>query len=356
MTADTRTIYDVIIIGGGQSALSAAYYLRRTNLKYVLLDSEKNPGGAWQHTWESLSLFSPAQWSSLPGVLMPGGQNYYPTRQETIQYLQDYENKYRFPVVRPVKVSAVEKQGDLFLLTTTAGDYFTKTVISATGIFTHPYVPDIPGMDTFQGTLLHAAQYQEPAPFTGKRVAIVGEGNSGAQILAEVSRVADTIWITRQPPTFLPDNIDGKYLFDAATQQYEAQKQGKVYQRLSLGQIVVVPPVKEARERGVYENALTAFDHFYEEGLGWNGGWKEPADAVIFCTGYKPALEHLEPLGIIQPDGKITTLGTRATGIDGLWLIGYGSWTGFASATLIGVGRTARQTIEELNAYLQEAG
>lgn len=346
-----HTIYDVIIIGGGQSALSAAYFLRRTNLTYLLLDSEVQPGGAWQHTWKSLSLFSPALWSSLPGVLMPGGQHYYPTRLETIQYLQEYESRYKFPIVRPAKVTAVEKKEDLFLLTTTAGDYFAKTVISATGIYTHPVTPDIPGKDIFQGTLLHAAQYVEPEPFTGKRVAVVGEGNSGAQILAEVSKVADTIWVTRKPPEFLPDDIDGKYLFDAATQQYEAQKQGKDYQRLSIGKIVVVPAVKEARERGVYENALPPFDHFYEEGIRWNSGWKEPVDAIIFCTGYKPALEHLTPLGIIQPDGRIHTQGTRATGMPGLWLMGYGSWTGFASATLIGVGRTARQTITEIAAF-----
>lgn len=349
----SQTIYDVIIIGGGQAALSAAYFLRRTNLNYLLLDSEAQPGGAWQHTWKSLSLFSPALWSSLPGVLMPGGQHYYPTRLETIQYLQAYEARYKFPIVRPVKVMAVQKQEDLFLLTTTAGDYFTKTVISATGIYSHPFTPGIPGSHIFQGTLLHAATYIAPEPFAGKRVAIVGEGNSGAQILAEVSKVADTVWVTRKPPEFLPDDIDGKYLFDAATQQYEAQKQGKDYQRLSIGKIVVVPAVKEARERGVYENPLPPFDQFYEGGLSWNSGWKEPADAVIFCTGYKPALDHLKPLGIMQPDGRIHTQGTRATNMPGVWLMGYGSWTGFASATLIGVGRTARQTVTEITAFFE---
>ncbi|MBO9730670.1 MAG: NAD(P)/FAD-dependent oxidoreductase [Chitinophaga sp.] len=353
MTTAGSTIYDVIIIGGGQTALAAAYYLRRTNFNYLILDSETQPGGAWQHCWASLALFSPAQWSSLPGVLMPGGQHYYPTRGEFLQYLQAYEARYHFPVVRPVKVTAVHKEGDIFELTTTAGNYFAKTVISATGIYTNPYTPQIPGMDVFQGALIHASQYQEPAPFTGLRVAIVGEGNSGAQILAEISQVAETVWITRKPPEFLPDDIDGKDLFDAATQQYKAQQQGKDYQPLSIGKIVMVPSVKEARERGVYENALPPFDHFYEAGLAWSSGWKEPADAVIFCTGYKPALSHLAPLNIIPGDGKIQTQGTRATAVDGLWLMGYGSWTGFASATIIGVGRTARQTITEITDFLQ---
>ncbi|WP_142683598.1 ArsO family NAD(P)H-dependent flavin-containing monooxygenase [Chitinophaga polysaccharea] len=353
MTNERPTIYDVIIIGGGQSALSVAYYLRRTTLKYILLDAATLPAGSWQHAWKSLSLFSPAQWSSLPGVIMPGGQHHYPSRAETIAYLTAYESRYKFPVERPVTVTAVDKREDTFILTTTAGYYYAKAVVSATGTFSNPFIPHIPGTGIFNGTLIHSSQYREPEIFAGKRVAIVGEGNSGAQILAEVSKVAATLWITLQPPRFLPDDIDGKYLFDAATRQYEAKQQGRDYQPPSLGHIVMVPSVKEAKERGVYAHFLPAFDHFYKDGIAWANGQQEAADAIIFCTGFRPALSHLAPLGIIQPDGRIKTNNTKATGINGLWLTGYGSWTGFASATLIGVGRTARQTVEELSSFLQ---
>lgn len=344
--------YDVIIIGGGQSALAVAYYLRRTTLRYLLLDSETYPGGSWQHGWHSLSLFSPALWSSLPGVLMPGGQQYYPSRDETIGYLRAYEDRYQFPVQRPVKVLQVEKQGDGYQLHTTTGVYHSRAVVSATGSFVNPYIPDIPGKNSFRGMILHSSQYQSPELFREQRVAVVGEGNSGAQILADLTPVAETLWITRQPPAFLPDHIDGKYLFDAASMQYEAMQQGKDFQRPSLGHIVMVPAVKAARDRGVYEHYLPAFDFFYKEGIAWNDGKKEIADSVIFCTGFRPALEHLRPLGVIQPNGKINTRGTAAAAIPGLWLVGYGQWTGFASATLIGVGRTARKTVDELTAYL----
>lgn len=63
---------DVVVIGAGQAGLALGYYLRRTALSFVLLDAEERPGGAWQHGGDSLRLFSPAQWSSLPGWLMPG--------------------------------------------------------------------------------------------------------------------------------------------------------------------------------------------------------------------------------------------------------------------------------------------
>jgi cation diffusion facilitator CzcD-associated flavoprotein CzcO len=203
----------------------------------------------------------------------------------------------------------------------------------------------------FKGEILHSAQYQSPERFEGKRVAVVGEGNSGAQILAEVSRITQTIWITQKEPRFLPDHIDGRYLFDAATQVYEAQKTGKQHKPPSLGDIVMVDSVREARARKVFKS-LRPFDHFTEHSLVWADGHEERIDAVIFCTGFRPALRHLDSLDIMTADGKAETVGTKSKSVSGLWFVGYGNWTGFASATLIGVGRSAKTTVEEVTAYI----
>ena len=101
--------FDVVVIGGGQSGLSVGYYLRRTGLSYVIIDDQKEGGGAWLHTWKSLRLFSPAQWSSLPGMIMAGGADYYPTRDVTIEYLKYYETKYNIPIRRPEQVTRRNK-------------------------------------------------------------------------------------------------------------------------------------------------------------------------------------------------------------------------------------------------------
>ena len=343
--------YDVIVIGGGQSGLAVGYYLRRSGLSYVILDQNEQGGGAWIHTWKSLRLFSPAQWSSLPGMIMAGGSDYYPTRDETIEYLKSYESKYNLPVHRAEEVMAVRKDSGLFQVETSKDIYNSKTVVSATGTFNNPYVPDIKGIDRFNGVMIHSSQYTIPDQFAGKRVAIVGEGNSGAQILAEVSNVAETLWITMKEPYFLPDHIDGRYLFDAATQMYEAQKAGKEFKPLSLGDIVMVEPVKDARKRNVL-HSVRPFHHFDHDSLVWSDGRREKVDAVIFCTGFKPALQHLSGLGIVKPDGKVDTIGTKSKLIEGLWLVGYGNWVGFASATLIGVGRSAKKTVEEIQRFV----
>jgi len=345
--------FDVIVIGGGQSGLAVGYYLRRTNLSFIILDKSEQPGGAWQHHWKSLRLFSPAQWSSLPGVIMAGGGNYYPTREETIQYLEEYEQKYQLPVKRPIDVKSITKIEQDFHLQTSHGLYKAKVVVSACGSFDNPFIPQVTGIENFQGKVLHSSQYVTPDEFKDKRVAIVGEGNSGAQILAEVSSVTETIWITQKEPRFLADHIDGRYLFDAASQMYEAKQQGKSYQPPSLGDIVMVPAVKEARERGVLEHSLRPFSSFTVDGLKWDDGHFEKVDAVIFCTGFKSSLVHLSALDVITKEGRVDTEETKAKTMRGLWLVGYGNWTGFASATLIGVGRSARQTVEEIKSFIE---
>jgi thioredoxin reductase len=345
--------FDVIIIGGGQSGLALGYYLRRTGLSYVILDNQREPGGAWLHTWKSLRLFSPAQWSLLPGMIMIGGSDYYPTRDVAIEYLNFYETKYNLPVKRSVNVLNVTKDGEQFKVETSEGIMNSKAVVSATGSFNNPVIPPIEGSSLFKGQILHSSQYQSPEDFIGKRVAIVGEGNSGAQILAEVSKVTGTIWITQKEPRFLPDHIDGRYLFDAATQMYEAQKMGRQYKPPSLGDIVMIDSVKEARARKVLKSKRP-FERFTEDSLIWADGDEEKIDVVIFCTGFKPSLKHLASLNVINEDGKANTEGTKSKKVEGLWLVGYGNWTGFASATLIGVGRSAKKTVDEIKLFLEQ--
>jgi len=326
------------------------YYLRRTGLSFVLLDEQPQPGGAWQHGWDSLHLFSPANASSLPGWLMPQpADNAFPRRNAVIDYLTQYEQRYALPVRRPVQVEGVEVVAGGFVVTTGQGTWQARSVVCATGSWSQPFIPTYLGLDSFKGPQLHSAFYQNATPFAGQRVLVVGGGNSGAQILADVSLVAATTWVTEREPHLLPDEVDGRVLFAQATQRYHAGPAAAVPP--SLGNIVMVDEVKQARARGVLHSVRPPAS-FTTTGVVWADGRAEAFDAIIWCTGFRPALAPLRPLGVVQLDGRVATAGTRATACPGLWLVGYGSWTGFASATLIGVGRTARTTAEEIKAYL----
>jgi putative flavoprotein involved in K+ transport len=351
-----ETIYDTIVIGGGQSALACGYYLSRAKLSYLLLDDQEGPGASWRNYWDSLTLFSPAEFSSLPGWLMPGSKGPFPSREEVIAYLTAYEKRYAIPVERPVQVQEVRYKEGIYEVKSASKTYLARTVISATGTFRKPFIPEIAGATTFKSQQLHSCDYKNPEAFADKRVLIVGGGNSGAQILAEVSKVANTTWVTLDEVTFLPDDVDGRVLFDQASARYYAMQKGQELKasQFHVGNVVMVPPVKEARERGVL-HTVRPFERFYEEGVIWSNGEKEPVDAVIWCTGFGIALDHLACLHLPSSNGKIKVEGTWVEQQQGLWLVGYGNWTGFASATLIGVGRTARQTVTEIKAYLADS-
>ncbi len=346
--------HDVVVIGGGQAGLAVAYYLRRAGLDFVVQDAEERPGGAWRHTWDSLRLFSPAGYSSLPGWPMPPSRTKgFPTRDEVVDYLSRYELRYGFAIERPCEIEAVERDGERLRLRLKDQRSLTaRAVVSATGTWGAPYVPDYADRELFRGIQLHSAHYRNPQPFAGKRVLIVGGGNSGAQILAEVSEVAETIWVTLKEPVFLPDDVDGRVLFERAS----ARVRGDVDQAATttLGDIVMVPPVKEARDRGVL-SSVRPFDRFAATGVVWRDGTETQIDAVLWCTGFRPATEHLRPLGVVEPDGRIDILDQRAVKEPRLWLAGYGNWTGAASATLIGAGRTARELVPRIKDALSEA-
>jgi putative flavoprotein involved in K+ transport len=331
----------VVVIGGGQAGLAMAYYLRRAEVDFVIVDAGSGSGGAWVHTWDSLRLFSPAAYSSLPGWPMTATKGSgYPSRDEAIDYLTRYETRYEFPIDRPRIVEAVERDGNLLRLRCQDGEsYRTQAVVSATGTWSKPYVPDYPGITYFTGMQLHSAHYRNANPFVGKRVAVVGGGNSGAQILAEVSRVAETIWITPREPAFLPDEVDGRVLFERATARVRGDDIDATVS--GLGDIVMVPSVKEARERGALKT-VRPFERLTPTGLAWHDGTISKVDAVIWCTGFLPATDHLKPLGIVTADGKVKVVDQRSVDEPRLWLAGYGNWTGAASATLIGAARTAR--------------
>ncbi|MBA3855014.1 MAG: pyridine nucleotide-disulfide oxidoreductase [Gemmatimonas sp.] len=340
---------DVVVIGGGQAALAAGYYLRRSTKTLRILDAEAGPGGAWRHTWPSLRLFSPARWSSLPGWLMPPTQDRYPTRDEALAYLADYERRLSLPVERPVRVTQVWADGARLRLVTSDGrELSAGAVVSATGTWTSPQLPQFPGQASFSGQILHSAQYAGPAAFAGRRVLVIGAGNSGAQIFADLVDHADATWVTHAPPVFLPDDVDGQVLFEQATERYKAIKEGRTPPPpRSLGDIVMVESVRALRDRGLLA-AEPIFARFTPTGVEWPGGRRRDIDAVVFATGFRPALTHLAPLVTVDERGRLPMNGVRAAAHPQLFPLGYGDWTGFASATLVGVGRSAKAVADAI--------
>jgi putative flavoprotein involved in K+ transport len=357
------------VIGGGQAGLAAGFYLHRLArdaargrggpaLSFAILDANPCPGGAWQYYWDTLELFSPAAYSSLPGYRMPpwdGEGN--PSAKHVVSYLTAYEEHYGLPVHRPVTVHAVEDHPDGGYLTRTdRGTWSSRVVVNATGSWRRPFVPRMPGVEEFTGAQLHTTGYRSRASFAGQRVVVVGGGNSGAQIAADLLPAAAAVtWVTRRPPRYLPDDVDGRALFALATEHVQALRRGEPSPGGvgSLGDIVAVPPVRAARDAGRLE-AQPMFSGFTRTGLSWDDGRTQEVDTVLWCTGFRPDLAHLRALGL-RMDGAVPATvddpPTESGDRSGLFFLGYGDWCGPASATLIGVGAPARATVTAAAQY-----
>ena len=382
---------DVAVIGAGQAGLAAGYFLARAARdvdrgrrpgpppSFVLLDASAHPGGAWPHHWDSLRLFSPAEHSSLPGRPMPPSPGPgTPDAGHVVAYLADYEDRYGLPVRRGVRVAEVTHDAAAsppFTLRLEDGTALSaRAVVSATGSFTRPFVPALPGADRFGGTQRHSAAYRSPDAFAGRRVLVVGGGNSGAQIAADLllAGVATT-WATRRPPRFMPDDVDGRVLFDRASARVLGRSEARVG---DLGDIVMVPSVIRARdEAGLHAvpapTALTPDGVRWDHDAGASHGWpaanraaarvrgaEHPVDDIVWCTGFRADLRHLRGLELTRhPSGAPATeraLPTASVDVPGLHLLGYDDWCGAASATLAGVGAHARRAVAAILAGLTE--
>ena len=167
----------------------------------------------------------------------------------------------------------------------------------------------------------------------------LADWSRGAQIVAELAPVAGTLWVTTHDPLFLPDDVDGRVLFERAVARMKAGPGDTPVG--GIGDIVMVPPVKEARARGDL-GSVRPFERITAKGVVWPDGSEMAVDAVIWCTGFRAALDHLEALGVVEDDGRVLVDGQRSVKEPRLWLAGYGDWSGPGSATLMGAARTAR--------------
>ncbi|GHI10434.1 hypothetical protein AQI88_30720 [Streptomyces cellostaticus] len=204
----------VAVVGAGQSGLAAGYYLRQAGLGCVLLDAGSAVGETWRRRWDSLRLFTSAQFSALPGLPFPGDGARYPGKDEVAAYLRDYAERFGLPVLPDHRVLALRRDGDGYLLTTAHGDCRADQVVIATGAFGSPRVPEFGAGLSPQVPSLHTGDYRSPAQVPPGTVVIVGDGNSGRQIAVELAE-SHSVVLSRGDTVSpqLPQTVVGRDMF-----------------------------------------------------------------------------------------------------------------------------------------------
>ncbi|WP_202637988.1 NAD(P)-binding domain-containing protein [Bailinhaonella thermotolerans] len=339
---------DVVVIGAGQAGLSSAYFLRRSGLGFVVLDHNEGPGGAWRHRWPSLTLGRAHRVHDLPGMPLGEPDTTRPSAEVVAEYFGAYEREFGLDVRRPVHVHRVaEGGGGRLRVESDAGTWEARGLINATGTWDRPFWPYYPGRETFRGRQLHTAGYRSKEEFAGEHVVVVGGGASAVQLLLEIAEVATTTWVTRREPVFREGPFD-----ESAGRASVALVEDRVRRGLPPASVVSVtglaltPEVRAGIEAGILRR-LPMFDRVTPYGVAWADGREIAADAILWATGFRPALDHLAPLGLRAPGGGIRVEGTRVVDDPRVHLVGYGP-----SASTIGANRAGRAAVRELRALL----
>ncbi|MCK6080323.1 FAD-dependent oxidoreductase [Microbacterium sp. EYE_5] len=365
----SASLVDVAVIGAGQAGLSAAHHLRRRGFvpassgedgpTFVVLDAEDRAGGAWQHRWATLRMGTVNGIHELPGHPVPPADPAAPSREVLPAYFDEYERLQDLRVHRPVRVRSVRREDDdaggrLLVTAETpdgAASWRARYVVNATGTWRRPFWPHYPGQERFAGVQLHVHDYVAADAFAGRRVVVVGAGVSAIQLLDEISAVTDTFWVSRAEPKWDADAFD-----TAARIQAIAGVEERVRRGLPPGSVVSVtgahwsPWAQAAQDRGalVWHPMFTAVE---PTGVRMPDGTLEPADAILWATGFRADIAHLSPLGLRTEAGGIRVRNTRAIDEPRLFLIGYGP-----SQSTIGANRAGRDAVRAIVAAMRETG
>ena len=341
-------VLDSLVIGAGQAGLSASYHLTRLGLSHLVLDADAAPGGAWQHRWDSLTMRDVHGVAALPDSESPrdpaGRAN-----DVVPEYFAAYERTHDLPVLRPVRVDDVRDDGGLLVVRAGERRWTSRTLVNATGTWSRPFVPRYPGMETFRGEQLHTVDYPGPEHFRGRRTVVVGGGASAVQFLGELAPLTETIWVTRREPVWRTDDFTPE-----AGREAVALVEQRVRRGLPPASVVSVTGLalreqeREAERLGAYRGR-PMFASVEPDGVRFADGTFEPADVILWATGFRPAVTHLAPLHLRSEYGGIRLDGTTAVADPRVQLVGYGP-----SASTIGANRAGRVAARGVARWLEQ--
>ena len=341
-------IRESIVVGAGQAGLSASFHLKRFGIDHVVLDANAAPGGAWQHRWDALTMTDVHGVAELPGSAAPARDGKRANVAVPASFAE-YERQHDLPVLRPVRVDRVTDEEGILVVHSDQRDWRARTLVNATGTWTQPFLPHYPGMETFVGEQLHTVDYPGPEHFRGKRVLVVGGGASAVQFLGALAPITDTLWATRREPVWRDDDFTAEAGAAAVALVEQRVARGLPPQSVvSVTGLLLRPQEREAERLGAYADRRPMFQRIEADGVRWADGSFEQVDAILWATGFRPAIGHLAPLQLRSEAGGIqldrSGRGTTAVKDPRIQLVGYGP-----SASTIGgnrAGRTAAKGVQ----------
>jgi putative flavoprotein involved in K+ transport len=326
--------FDVAVVGAGQSGLVMGRSLASRGRRLVILEADDRIGAAWRTRWDSLTLFTPRRYSALAGLAFPGDPDGYPTRDDVLAYLEEYAAMFDLPVELSSSVRSLSVEDGRFVLEVQGRRVEADQVVVATGAFQIPDVPPVASSLAPEVFQTHSTGYRKPGDVPPGSVLVVGGGNTGYQIAAELSathRVTLAVG-SRQKP--LPQSVLGRDLFWWLTKTGLIKKtvESRIGRRLRERDTLIGSSPKDLEKRygvDVKPRAVSASGRT----VSFADGSELDVDAVIWATGYRSDFAWIEA-PVFDEGGRV--LHRRGvTDVPGLYFLGL-SWQHTRGSALIG--------------------
>ena len=325
--------FDVAVIGAGQAGLAIGYFLAEQGRRFTILEAADSIGAAWRGRWDSLVLFTPRRYDSLPGHPFPGDPNGYPGRDEVIDYLESYASTSELPVQLNSPVQSVASTNDGFILDLGTRMLEADQVVVATGPFQVPNVPAF-AVDLAPNVgQMHSTGYRRPSDVPGGTVVVVGGGNTGFQIAKELSATHSVHLAIGSRQTPLPQQVLGRDLFWWLTRTGLIKRtvESRIGRRASNRDTLIGSSTRDAKRHGVTvePRVVGASDRT----VTFADASKLDVDAVIWATGYRSEYSWVD-VPVFDQDGRV--LHRRGvTDYPGLYFLGL-TWQHTRGSALLG--------------------
>jgi putative flavoprotein involved in K+ transport len=332
---------DVLVIGAGQAGLAMGGELARSGRTFLLVDGARAVGDSWRARWDSLRLFTPAKYSALPGIPFPAAPDVLPGKDDVADYLGACATALSLPLALDEPVRDLRALGaHEFIATTDYARYRARHVVVATGGFQAPRVPVLSGLLESSVTQLHSSEYRGPSALPDGPVTVVGAGNSGVQIAAELARTRPVTLARGQTLVRLPARMAGRSIFhwldvtgamDVTVGSFMGRRASR--HELLIGQ----SPRDVARAHGV--RLTSRIVRAEGRALRSADGALHEARTVIWATGFRPSYNWLR-IPVFDEEGRPRHV-RGVTSVPGLAFLGL-PWQHTRGSALLGwVGRDA---------------
>lgn len=332
---------DVLVIGAGQAGLAMGQALARETLDFLIVDAAGEIGESWRSRWDSLRLFTPAQYDALPGMPFPAAKDTYPTKDDVAGYLAAYAERFTLPVRLNVQITSVRRQKGHYVATVGGETVEAERIVVATGPFQTPFTPAVANEVDGTVTQLHSAAYRRPADMPTGPVLVVGGANSGCQIARELARSRRVHLAVGDRVPALPQRLLSKDLWwwGSKVGLSSLTIESKLGRRLSQRDPVIgASPRALARRHGVQLHPRV--ESVAGPKVRFADGTSVEPEGIVWATGFHQAYQWIEVPGVLDEAGKpLHRRGVTSAG--GFYFVGL-SWLWTRGSALLGwVGQDA---------------